>query len=671
MKDSVEYWGVQEEPENGRVLYDLFTEDPIKDGADAFFGDNIHGRGGTEGEGIDKLMDKLNNAAKGGGAHKRLLLELGPVGSGKTQVSKKIVEGFEEYTQTEEGKLYTWKWTDLVGPVDGQHPDDDEEYAPMQQTPLLLLPENQREEVVEDLNEELDADYSLTVDQDLTPRSQFYRDELVEHYMEEEGLAENEALQRVLDEHVEVSRLVADENRGQAIATFEPKDEKNQDEKDLTGGTDMSRVGVYGEGDPRAFEYSGALNKANRGVFSGEELLKLKTEFLYNFLEATEDSTIKPKGQPLIDIDAAILGRTNMAEFEEKQETEKMEAFNSRTNRIDFPYVVEYSDEAKIYEKFIDNSDWEAALEDEEFDEESHEVNIEPHTLEMASMFSVATRLEEPEGSEVSGIVDKVKAYNGDLDDVDMKKLRELGDEKSEHGEGMKGITTRYLEDQIFSAIRDSDKKGEQHVSPLKVMDYLEGQLEENASILDERHDEMQTLISEIRDDEYLPRAVTDVKHAMALDEDELERMAEKYLKHANASMKGDDTVEESTGLRDRSEVDEEFLSEIEDHLGFRSDNSGDFRNEISHWVTSEYAFGEDDFDPLENNRLREAVQDKLWEDKKNNINFSALVNEGESLEEDTRNAALDALTSMGYSVDGAKEVLEFVSTSEIMETDF
>jgi len=39
-----------------------------------------------------------------------------------------------------------------------------------------------------------------------------------------------------------------------------------------------------------------------------------------------------------------------MPEYREKTGDEKMEAFNDRTKRIDYPYVLEYESEAKIYE---------------------------------------------------------------------------------------------------------------------------------------------------------------------------------------------------------------------------------------------------------------------------------------------------------------------------------
>ncbi|MFB6167987.1 MAG: hypothetical protein ABEJ43_03985, partial [Haloferacaceae archaeon] len=58
-------------------------------------------------------------------------------------------------------------------------------------------------------------------------------------------------------------------------------------------------------------------------------------------------------------------------------------------------------------------------------------------------------------------------------------------------------------------------------------------------------------------------------------------------------------------------------------------------------------------------------------EDKKHNINFSALVSANE-LDDEERNAWVEALVDRGYSRDGAAEVLEFagaeVAKSELEE---
>ena len=50
-------------------------------------------------------------------------------------------------------------------------------------------------------------------------------------------------------------------------------------------------------------------------------------------------------------------------------------------------------------------------------------------------------------------------------------------------------------------------------------------------------------------------------------------------------------------------------------------------RQEIANWISERARKGES-FDPEDNDRLRRAIEKKLWEDKKHNINFSAMVSD-------------------------------------------
>jgi predicted Ser/Thr protein kinase len=60
-----------------------------------------------------------------------------------------------------------------------------------------------------------------------------------------------------------------------------------------------------------------------------------------------------------------------------------MEALRDRTVKIDVPYVTRLSDEIKIYEKDYNSVKVKGK-------------HIAPHTIEMAAMWAVLTRLEEP-----------------------------------------------------------------------------------------------------------------------------------------------------------------------------------------------------------------------------------------------------------------------------------
>jgi serine protein kinase len=627
--DMFDYYGTSYDDEAGVVEYELASEDPLGEGENTFYGRVIH-------EAIHEFINKVKSGARGLGPEKRIKLLLGPVGSGKSDFDRQIRRYYEDYTTRQEGRMYTFRWTGLCDVLVDQDPADDVVRSPMNQDPIVLLPEKQRAGVLDDINERLDAPYTIRNEQALDPASEFYMDKLLEHY--------DDDLQAVLENHVEVVRLLADENKRQGIETFEPKDKKNQDETELTGDVNYSKIAIYGESDPRAFDYSGAFCNANRGIFSGEELLKLQREFLYDFLHATQEQTIKPKNNPRIDIDQVIVGRTNMPEYRDKKGDEKMEAFNDRTKRIDFPYVLQYAEEARIYRKMLQNAD-------------VPDIHVEPHTLEMAGLFGVLTRITEPDTGTIS-VTQKAKAYNGEIDeaeDIDVKKLRDEADDVADIGEGMDGISPRFIGDEIAEAIMDSMHRSRGFLSPLTTFNHLEENLENHGSIPEENFETYYRYLELVRE-EYKERAIEDVRHALAYDLDEIQRQGEKYMDHVMAYI-DDDTVEDEITGREQ-EPDEKFLRAVEEKLDVPEDRKDDFRQEVANWVSRRAREGEP-FEPQDNDRLRRALERKLWEDKKHNINFSALVSSGE-LDDDERNAWVDALEEQGYSTEGAKEVLEF-----------
>ncbi|MCJ7428964.1 MAG: serine protein kinase PrkA [Candidatus Nanohaloarchaeota archaeon QJJ-5] len=637
VSDAIESYGVAEHDDSEYNEFELWTDDPVHDGEYRLIGREIR-------EATGELASKVKSGARGTDTRDRVLVSAGPVGSGKSLADQLLKEGFSEYTKDEEGQMYTFKWTNLSDALDDHDPIDDEMFSPMAQDPVVLLPDEMREAVIAKANETLeeqDPDYEYTMDnkQGPDPLSSFLIDELLDEYDNDFG--------EVMENHVDVVRYVADEDRRQGIETFEPKDKKNQDETELTGDKNFSKVPVYGDSDPRAFDFSGAFCNANRGIFSGEELLKVQREFLYDFLHAAEEGTIKPKNQPRIDIDQVLFGRTNMPEFESKQEDEKMEAFNDRTEIIKFPYNLGYDAEAEIYGNKIEHADME-------------DFHIEPHTLEMAGMMAVMTRMEE---SERVNLIDKAKIYNGeDVGDVnaDFDELRDEADEKAPYGrEGMEGVSPRFFTNRIDDAIEKVYNDDASSVNARIVLEEIEDGLPDHGSIQDENIDRYLDFVEAVKEEYKSNRAIPDVREALAFDKEELEKVGEKYIDHVLA-YNTDDTVEdEVTGQP--QEPDTDFLREIEDFAGVPRGEADTFRRDISNWI-SRYAREENENPEItENNRLREAVEEKLWEDKKHNINYSALVNATDDDTEDSLDSDwIDTLEAKGYSREGAVDVLEF-----------
>lgn len=631
--DMFDYYGTEYNEEWEILEYKLASEDPLNDGEYQFYGREVH-------ESIHNFVNKIKSGARGLGPERRIKLLLGPVGSGKSAFDKLVRSYFENYTLKEEGRMYTFRWIDLCSVISDQDPSDDVVKSPMNQDPLTLIPKVQRQEIIEEMNENHSHPYNIEHNQELDPESEFYMDKLMEYY--------NEDLKKVLENHIEIVRLVANENKRECVETFEPKDKKNQDETELTGDVNYSKLAVYGESDPRAFDYGGAFCNANRGLFSGEELFKLQREFLYDFLHATQEQTIKPKNNPRIDIDQVIVGRTNLPEYQDKREDQKMEAFMDRTERVDFPYILSYENESKIHEKHISNAD-------------IPEVYIEPHTLEMTALFTVLTRIYEPSDQNIRTL-QKALVYNGTGDDdIDEDKLRDEAKESGDLSEGLFGISSRVTSDEVSAAIMDetlsSMDSDSANLFPLTVFDYLEDNLGTRGSVDEEKLDKYMSYLEVVRE-EYESRAVDDVREALAYDPEEIQSQGEKYLDHVMAYI--DDTTVEDDLTRQEREPDEKFLRSVEEKLDIPEDRKDDFRQEVSNWVSRRAREGQS-FDPTDNERLQRALEKKIWEEKKHNINFRALISSGDVEEKEDANQWIQTLVDKkGYSRQGAKDVLEF-----------
>ena len=232
---------------------------------------------------------------------------------------------------------------------------------------------------------------------------------------------------------VVVRRITLSEQDRVGIGTFQPKDEKNQDSTELTGDINYRRIAEFGsESDPRAFNFDGEFNIANRGMIEFIEVLKLDVAFLYDLLGASQEHKIKPKKFAQTDIDTVIIGHTNEPEYRKLQSNEFMEALRDRTIKIDIPYVTKFTEELKIYEKDYN-------------EERVRGKHIAPHTLGVAAMWALLTRLEEPKNAGLT-LLQKMKLYNGkSLPGFTTDNVVQL--RKEARQEGMIGISPRYVQD--------------------------------------------------------------------------------------------------------------------------------------------------------------------------------------------------------------------------------
>src|SRR5499433_977056 len=439
--------GVEEHVEHKKKITRYrFFRDYTHNGRDAVYGID---------QSLTHLVDIFKSASRNYGTERRVILLHGPVGSAKSTIVRLLKKGLEEYSRKSEGAMYTFAWTSIANDVEKEvfALVNDELPCPMREEPLHLIPSDQRGKLVEELmRNSSDPKYRTQVEGDLCPACrQMYR-ELTRRYKGDWF--------KVMD-HVKVRRLVLSEKDRIGIGTFQPKDEKNQDSTELTGDINYRKIAIYGsDSDARAFNFDGEFNVANRGIIEFIEVLKLEVAFLYDLLGASQEHKIKPKKFPQTDIDEVIIGHTNEPEFRKLQNNEFMEALRDRTVKIDIPYITKLAEEQKIYEKDFNAR----AIKGK---------HIAPHTLEMAAMWAVLTRLEEPKKHNLT-VLQKLKLYNGKtLPNFTEDNIKELRKEAAR--EGLDGISPRYIQDKISNALVSD--KGEGCINPFMVLNELESGL--------------------------------------------------------------------------------------------------------------------------------------------------------------------------------------------------
>src|SRR5690606_8282551 len=331
--DMILSYGKTEYIDNKKKLirYHFFL-DETNGGKDAIYGLDIP---------LMKLVNVFKAAAEGYGTEKRVILLLGPVGSSKSTIARLRKKGMEAYSKTPEGALYTFYWV-----LDKKRPDGTVEqeimHCPMHEEPLHLIPEEWREKAYSELVPP-GSGFRIPDTGELCPACRFVFRKRMTKYKGD--------CAKVVS-HVRVRRLILSEKARVGIGTFQPKDEKNQDSTELTGDINYRKIAEYGsDSDPRAFNFDGEFNVANRGVIEFVEVLKLDVAFLYDLLGATQEHKVKPKKFAQTDIDEVILGHTNEAEYKKLLNNEFMEALRDRTIKIDVPYITKVSEEIKIYQK--------------------------------------------------------------------------------------------------------------------------------------------------------------------------------------------------------------------------------------------------------------------------------------------------------------------------------
>jgi serine protein kinase len=626
--DMILSYGTEEYIDNKKRLVRFnFFKDEQHGGRDAIYGLDIP---------LMRMVNVFKSAAERYGTERRVILLHGPVGSSKSTIARLLKRGMEEYSRTPEGALYTFDW---VLPKDLQHIAGGHEIfkCPMHEEPLRLIPLEWREKALVDLGINSLEHKRVQVEGDLDPACRLIFRELLTEYRGDWTKVVN---------HIRVRRLLLSEQDRVGIGTFQPKDEKNQDSTELTGDINYRKIAEFGsDSDPRAFNFDGEFNIANRGVIEFIEVLKLDVAFLYDLLGASQEHKIKPKKFAQTDIDEVILGHTNEAEYKKLLSNEFMEALRDRTVKIDIPYITRISEEKKIYEK-----DYNAA--------KVRGKHIAPHTLETAAMWACLTRLEDPKKHQLT-LVQKMKLYDGKtLPGFTQDNIKELRKEATR--EGMDGISPRYVQDKISNALVSD--RGEGCVNPFMVMNELESGLRHHSLITSEDQRKHFTMLLGLVKQEYEDIVKNEVQRAISADEEAIAKLCANYIDNIKAYTQKEKVKNKYTGQDE--EPDERLMRSIEEKIDIPESRKDEFRREIMNYIGALAIEGRH-FDWRTNERLQKALELKLFEDQKDSIKLTSLVSA--VIDRDTQEK-IDVvknrmIRNYGYCEICATDVLNFVAS--------
>ncbi|TCL73734.1 PrkA family serine protein kinase [Rhizobium sp. BK251] len=472
---------------------------------------------------IERIVSYFRHAAQGLEERKQILYLLGPVGGGKSSLAERLKKLMEQRP------IYTLK-------VGGQ-------VSPIFESPLGLFHPERMANLLEEK-------YGIA------------RRRLT-------GLISPWAAKR-LDElggdisKFSVVKLMPSRLRQIGIAKTEPGDENNQDVSSLVGKVDIRQLENFNQADPDAYSYSGGLNRTTQGLLEFVEMFKAPIKVLHPLLTATQEGNYNgTENFGAFPYQGIVLAHSNESEWLQFKNNRNNEAFLDRMLVVKVPYCVRVTEEKRIYDKLLRES-------------ELSENPCAPEVLEILSRFTVSTRLAEHENSP---LYTKMRVYDGEnLKDVDpkAKSVQEYRDAAGVD-EGMNGVSTRFA----FKVLSETFNYDTNEIAadPVHLMYILEQAIRRQQFL-----PELEASYLDFIKSELAPRYAEFIGHE--IQKAYLESYSEygqnlfdRYIAYADAWIEDQDYKDPDTGqIFNRSILDAE-LSQVEKPAGIA--NPKDFRNEV------------------------------------------------------------------------------------------
>jgi serine protein kinase len=560
-----------------------------------------------------QIYNYLNTFVEEGFINKFLLL-IGPNGSSKSSIVKKMMNACEDYSTSDEGAIYTFSW---VFPIDNYvkgalglantkekkiasnsyaHLDDTEITAivnsDFKDHPLLLIPREARQKLID---EKLKSDNNILESVkksylyhgDLSQRNKSIFDALLKNYKGD--------CEEVL-KHIRVERFQISKRYASSAVTIEPQMHVDAHIQQITMDRRLSLLPPSLQS-LNLFTWTGELVYANRGMLEFSDLLKRPIDAFKYLLTTMETKTININGM-ITELDVFFIGTSNEIHFTAFKQHPDFNSFRGRFGFIKVPYLLDYKEEEKIYSEQVQN------LKDQTL--------FEPHAIESLCLWSVMTRLRKPltqtyEDKKVANLALQFGPLEKALFLSDENALSEKFDSKEKQvlRKGRVDVVTEFENDTLY--------EGKFGISPREIKQIIYDLSQNNKTViytdvleylhnLSERKNELDFLniapqgdfhhpyrFIELIDEHMLNVFDSEVRDCLGLiDDRSYEEYIEKYILNITAILKNEKIKNKVTGKFEGSDL--YLVTEFENNINLK-ENAEDFR---SHLITKLGAFSLD-----------------------------------------------------------------------------
>ncbi len=645
------------------------------------------------------IYENLINFCEEGFNNKFMLL-VGPNGSSKTSIVKKLMLAAEAYSLTDEGTMYSFSW---VFPVESQvkgtlglgrdysspgletfaHLDDVEISAilnsELKENPVLLIPKETRQILIDqyfenDKNRLDTLRKSYLYHGELSKKNQMIYDAMSKSY-KGDHLA-------VL-KHIRVERYNISRAHSSSAVTIEPQLHVDAKMQQITMDKRLAALPPSLQS-LNLFQLQGEAVLANRGLLEFSDLLKRPLDAFKYLLMTMESKSINIQGM-LIALDVLFMGTSNEIHLQAFKQHPDFNSFRGRMNFIRVPYLLSYTEEEKIYEDQIKNLD--------------DRSTFEPYAIKALCLFAVLTRIRSSQekhykdkkiGKIIAHFNPLEKAlYLGDTDlperlNSDEKQTMTLSRDdvfaEYDHDplyEGKFGISPREMKQIIYEL--SSEHK---NITFIEVVEYLAKFIErkgefEFLNISPQGNYHNPHYFIKAAKDYCLSHFDRELRSSLGLiDDRSYEDYIAKYITHISALIKGEKVKNDFTGKFETSDM--YFIQEFENNIHLTED-AQTFR---SHAISKLGAYALDnpgkkliytDVFPDIMRRLKESFREeqkkKIKKISKNLVYYEAEINgqaekKSNIFTEENRQEIVNILENLkekfNYTHDGALKQLRY-----------